>query len=150
MIAIGRASVVGALPQRPALKLEALASPPPPRTPQRDLWIARDVLWRRSCERLLVPVLHADGRRVYSSGTACGLVDVPAVPIEQDLLLKVLVRAAYALKRPGLVTPEERHRWHLVNPLDSHAMLVAGFVRVDVDDRGEWLPVWRHELEASG
>ncbi|MGH3715090.1 MAG: hypothetical protein ACRDT4_16740 [Micromonosporaceae bacterium] len=65
--------------------------------------------------------------------------------MERDLLLKVLVRAAFVFKRPRLVTAEERRRWEHTNPLDSHAMLVAGFSRVDVDDAGAWHPQWRHE-----
>lgn len=111
---------------------------------EHDPWIARGLLLRRSC-RLLVPVLHPGGLRAYSCGLACGHCVVPAVPVEQDLLLRVLVRAAFALKRPTLVSAEEAHRWQGVDPLDSHAMLVAGFAHVDVDDCGEWAPAWRHE-----
>jgi len=104
----------------------------------------RGLLWRRSCG-LLVPVQDPDGQRAYGCGSGCGHADVPAEPVERDLLLKVLVRAAFAFKRPALVSAEELHRWQGVNPLDSHAMLVTGFVRVDIDQRGHWHPAWRHE-----
>lgn len=94
-----------------------------------------------------MPVLHPDGLRAHSCGSACGHRDLPAVPAEQDLLLKALVRAAFVLKRPALVSRAEVRRWQLVDPLRSHAMLTAGFVRVDVDDSGECRPVWRHETD---
>ncbi|MGH3713201.1 MAG: hypothetical protein ACRDT4_07025 [Micromonosporaceae bacterium] len=92
-----------------------------------------------------MPVLYQNGLRVYSCGRGCGQTDVPAEPAEQELLLLVLVRAASASKHPDLVSTEETRRWRLTNPLDSHAMLLAGLVRADVSDGGVLLPVWRHE-----
>lgn len=71
---------------------------------------------------------------------------MPAKPVERDLLLRVLVRAAFALKRPTLVSREERWQWQHTNPLDSHAMLLAAFIRVEVDEHGDWEPTWRHEV----
>ncbi|MGH3712667.1 MAG: hypothetical protein ACRDT4_04290 [Micromonosporaceae bacterium] len=94
-------------------------------------------------------VQRLDGFRRYSCGSVGGHADVPAKPIERDLLLKALVRAAFALKRPALVSHEERLRWRHTNPLDSHAMLVAAFVRVEIDERGDWHPAWRHEVEPA-
>lgn len=67
------------------------------------------------------------------------------VAVDQDLLLKVLVRAAFALKWPTLVADTELRRWQLIDPLDSRAMLIAGFITVHVDDTGNWHPVWRHQ-----
>ncbi|MQA27176.1 MAG: hypothetical protein GEU94_17310 [Micromonosporaceae bacterium] len=96
-----------------------------------------------------MPVLHPGGLSAYSCGPVRGHREVPAEPVEHDLLLKTLVRAAFTLKHPTLVATEEARRWRLVNPLDSHAMLVAGFVRVDVDDSGAWHPVWRHETDGA-
>ncbi|MGH3712945.1 MAG: hypothetical protein ACRDT4_05715 [Micromonosporaceae bacterium] len=70
---------------------------------------------------------------------------MPAEPVERELLLKVLVRAATALKHPGLVSIDEAQRWRLTNPLDSRAMPLAGLVRAEVGDEGDCRPVWRHE-----
>lgn len=116
------------------------------RPPQRDPWTARGLLWRLSCRRLLVPLLHPSGLRAYSCGRGCGHSDIRAEPAEQELLVKVLVRAAAASKHPELVSADETRRWRLTNPLDSHAMLRAGLVRADVGDAGELCPVWRHEV----
>ncbi|MGH3729331.1 MAG: hypothetical protein ACRDTU_11345 [Micromonosporaceae bacterium] len=96
---------------------------------------------------MLVPIQHLDGSRAYSCGLTCGHPDVAAEPIERDLLLKVLVRAAFALKQPALVSRAERQTWWYTNPLDSHRMLAAAFVRVEVDPGGGWQPTWRHEAE---
>ncbi len=93
--------------------------------------------------------MHPAGRRAYSCGPTCGHRDLYAEPVEQDLLLKALVRAAFALKHPALVSPEEARRWGAVNPLDPHAMLAAGFVHVDVDHTGRCRPAWRHESDRS-
>lgn len=141
MTAIGRATVPDRAPQHDL----AASAMPQERPPQCDPWIARGRLWRPSCRRTLVPVLHSGGLRAYSCGSMCPHDDVAAVPVEQDLLLKALVRAAFAVKHPALVSADEARRWSLANPLDSHAMLVAGFARVNVNDLGAWEPVWRHE-----
>ncbi len=114
MKAIGRAAIPAALPRRDAVRLDTPSAEGRWERPsQRDPWILRGLLWRVSC-RLLVPVNHPDGSRAYSCGTGCGHADVLARPMERDLLLKVLVRAAFVMKRPMLVAAEERRRWERV------------------------------------
>ncbi|MQA25516.1 MAG: hypothetical protein GEU94_08595 [Micromonosporaceae bacterium] len=108
-----------------------------------------------------------DGTRAYSCGYACSQSDIAAVELEQDLLLKALVRAYTALHGVGRrvasdqaapqpwrlsgklsVSASEMRRWQQCNPGNRRAMLRTAFVRVVVDVEGVE-PCWRHEADSG-
>ncbi|MGH8877914.1 MAG: hypothetical protein ACRD0P_11310 [Stackebrandtia sp.] len=119
-----------------------------------DGYLARGFVWCGLCSRVMVAVRHLDATRAYSCGLYCPQRDLAALPLEQDLLLRALVRAhatLYGVGRHGprlVVSAEEVRRWQWCDLSDRRAVLHAAFVRVVVDPDGEVNPVWRHETEA--
>lgn len=70
-----------------------------------DEFLVRGLVRCGACSRLMVAVRHLHGQRAYSCGPVCPQPDVAARPLEQDLLLRALVRAyvtLYGVGRPRL------------------------------------------------
>ncbi len=116
-----------------------------------DGYLARGLVWCGSCGRLLVAVRHLNGARAYSCGSPCPRHDLPALALEQDLLLRALVRAYVALHgvgRPGsggpVASAEEVRRWQWCDLSDRRAVIETAFVRVTVDADRELHPQ-RHQ-----
>ncbi|MGH3735757.1 MAG: hypothetical protein ACRDT6_09070 [Micromonosporaceae bacterium] len=81
----------------------AAAQPP-------DDYIAEELLWCLVCSRQTVPAPRVDGSRFYACGLDCPQADLPAIPVEQDLMLPALVRAyvaLYGVGRTGEPLPDE-------------------------------------------
>ncbi|HEX6075198.1 MAG TPA: zinc ribbon domain-containing protein [Micromonosporaceae bacterium] len=107
------------------------------------------------CGRTLHPARDGSGRR-YACQSGCVQPGVPAVAVEQDLLLRALVRARLALYQVGRtlarldgppVSRAEVRRWQWCDPRDRAGMLRTAFGYVIVDWRGQLNPVWRHRAE---
>ncbi len=107
------------------------------------------------CSRTLRAAGVGPGRR-YACSPACPQPGVPAVRVEQGLLLRALVRAHTALYQVGrtpaaLDAPPASHaevrRWQWCDPRDRAGMLRTAFVYVVVDWRGQLHPVWRHHSD---
>lgn len=123
------------------------------------------LLWCGKCQRQMIPVSDVDGTRAYSCGYACPQANIAAVELEQDLLLRALVRAYTALHGVGrradsnetvsqpwrlggrlTVSASEMRRWQQCNPANRRAMLRTAFYRVIVAAEGVE-PCWRHEAD---
>lgn len=75
-----------------------------------DDYIAEKLLWCLVCSHQMVPAPRVDGTRYYSCGLNCDQPDVPAIPVEQDLMLPAMVRAyvaLYGVGRGGVTAGEE-------------------------------------------
>ena len=123
------------------------------------------------------PATRMDGCRYYSCGLTCEQPDQPAIQLEQDLLLRALVRAHQALfgvgrqivdrsqvdaarldplltgstpQQPGqlVVARDELRRWQYCDITDRRAVFLTAFTRVVIDTEGIVQPAWRHEQEA--
>jgi hypothetical protein len=110
------------------------------------------------CGRTLHPARDGSGRR-YACQSGCPQPGVPAVRVEQDLLLRALVRAHAALYQVGRtlarldgppVSPAEVRRWQWSDPRDRAAMVRTAFEYVVVDWRGQHHPVRRHHGDPQG
>lgn len=114
--------------------------------------LTTDLLRCGLCSRTLRPAGDGLGRR-YVCRPSCPQPGVPAARVEQDLLLRALVRAHTALYQVGrnpsaLAAPPASHaevrRWQWCDPRDRAGMLRTAFAYVVVDWRGQIHPVWRH------
>ncbi|MGH8877055.1 MAG: hypothetical protein ACRD0P_06925 [Stackebrandtia sp.] len=121
-----------------------------------DAYLARGLVSCGVCGGLLLAVQHSDAARAYSCGPACPQHDLPALSLEQDLLLRALVRAYAALHgvgRPGSGSPvasaEEVRRWQWTDLSDRRAVIETAFLYVTVDADGEPHPRWRHQTDAA-
>lgn len=118
------------------------------------------------CRRRMEPAPSVDGSRSYACGPGCPRPPVAAVPVEQDLLIRAMVRAYVALYQVGRTPHEEadtatpwgavgqlnasaaeRRRWNQCDLSDRRALLRTAFVQVLIDEAGQIHPVWRHEAQ---
>ena len=150
-----------------------VASPQPP-----SKYLLEELVWCLRCNGQMQPATRLDGSRYYSCGVSCEQPDQPAIQLEQDLLLRALVRAHHALfgvgrqaidypkaaaarpspaatsaapwQQPGqlVVTRAELRRWQYCDITDRRAVLRVAFVCVTIDAQGAVRVVWRHEQEA--
>jgi len=125
------------------------------------------------CNREMGPTRNIKGTRSYACWPNCPQPDVRAIPVEQDLLFRAMVRAyavLYGVSKPSTVTfdgpgPEfwqasdrfsithnEVRRWQQSDPSDHKGMLRSAYVRVVIDAEGTVHPLWRHkaDVQASG
>lgn len=118
-----------------------------------DAWLARGLLWCLLCRSLLIPVWLVDGQRAYSCGPRCVQSDLAAEPVESQLLLGALIRFAVAAGGCAYtgpaVTAEEMSRWRACAPRDRRCVLLAAYPRIEINERGEIRPVWRHLSDAD-
>lgn len=115
------------------------------------------------CHRPKTGATADDGSRWYACVSQCPSPAVSAVPVEQDLLIRAMVRAYVALYQVGRhasacdeawgaagqldVTRAEQTRWRECDVTDRRALLSAAFASVLVDEHGQAHPQWRHEAD---
>ncbi len=118
------------------------------------------------CRRRMEPAPNVDGSRSYACGPGCSRPPVAAIPIEQDLLIRAMVRAYVVLYQVGRsptvemdaatpwrmvgqldVSAAERQQWNHCDVTDRYALLRTAFAQVLVDEAGQVHPVWRYETE---
>jgi len=110
------------------------------------------------------PAPNVDGSRWYACGPGCPRPAVAAIPIEQDLIIRAMVRAYVVLYQVGRtpgeepavaapwgavgqldVTAAERMRWSHCDVTDRRSLLRTAYEQVLVDEDGHAYPVWWHE-----
>ena len=147
--------------------MTTMASPESP-----NKYLLEEMVWCLRCNGQMRPASRMDRSRYYSCGIACEQPKQLAIPLEQDLLLRALVRAHQALlgvgrritdhpradpaqsstavtggelrQRPSqlVVTRDELRRWQYCDITDRRALLVAAFIRVMIDADGTVHAVW--------
>lgn len=135
-------------------------------------YLLEELVWCLRCNSQMQPATRLDGSRYYSCGVACEQPDQPATLLEQDLLLRALVRAHQALfgvgrqvidypkahavrpspaatfaapwQHPGqlAVTRTELRRWQYCDIADRRAVLRVAFICVTIDAQGAVRVVW--------